>query len=81
MSSPLFECKSATVSLKRDNLKINLLDNIKINELSVARKRHGKPPIVVYLQTQKSSRSWELMIVVGAYAASGLQNQWLTTHP
>ena len=43
MASPLFECKSATVSLKRDNL----LDNIKINELSVTKKRHGKPPIVV----------------------------------
>lgn len=53
MASPLFECKSATVSLKRQ-LKINLLDNIKINELSVTKKRHGKPPIVVIYRHKKA---------------------------
>lgn len=47
MASPLFECKSANCVAKKRQLKINLLDNIKINELSVTKKRHGKPPIVV----------------------------------
>ena len=54
MSPPLFECKSATVYAKKRQLKINLLDNIKINELSVARKRHGKPPIVVIYRHKKA---------------------------
>lgn len=53
MASPLFECKSATVSLKRQ-LKKNLLDYNKINHLSVARKRHGKPPIVVIYRHKKA---------------------------
>lgn len=47
MASPLFDGKSATGVAKKRQLKINLLDNIKINELSVTKKRHGKPPIVV----------------------------------
>ena len=33
---------------------MNLLDDIKINELSVAKKRHGKPPIVVIYRHKKA---------------------------
>ncbi len=54
MASSLFECKSATVSLKREQLKINLLDDIKINELNVTKKRHSKPPIVVIYRHKKA---------------------------
>lgn len=54
MASPLFECKSATGVAKKRQLKINLLDNIKINELSVTKKRHDKPPIVVIYRHKKA---------------------------